>query len=86
MKAAVIAVIVTGLCVTVYLAGEGKGGGQSFEAKKAEVLHSIAQRIAHNSAEMTCVQAASSYDALETCREKFRVAVKNDREARNQGF
>jgi hypothetical protein len=80
MKSLVIAVTVTALCVTSVFAAEDKvGGGQNFETKKAEVLKRIEQRIAHNTEEKACVQAAASHDALKACREKFRAEIKNDR-------
>lgn len=79
MKTALIAALLTGLCVTSVFAADDKGGGQNFETRKAEVLKHIDQRIARNQEEKTCVQAAANHDALKACREKFRAEMKSDR-------
>ena len=84
MKTAVITVLLTGLCATLGFTAEGKGDPQNFEAKKAKVLKHIEQRIAHNTEEKACVQAAASHEALKACREKFRSEMKDDRKGRRQ--
>lgn len=84
MKRALIVAVLTGLFATTAFATDGKPGmgGQNFEARKAEVLKNIEQRIARNTEEKACVQAATSHDALKACREKFRAEIKNDHQGR----
>ena len=53
--------------------GNQQGGGQVTVAqKKTEILTHIEQRITNSQAEKSCIQSATTHDALHACREKYR--------------
>ena len=48
----------------------------NFEQKKAEQLTKLDQRITHLRDERTCIQDATTQNAIKSCREKFKVVKK----------
>jgi hypothetical protein len=51
----------------------------NFEQKKAEQLRRLDQRITNLRDERTCIQEATSQDAIKSCREKFKVGNRQGR-------
>jgi hypothetical protein len=49
-----------------------KGSGDNFEQKKEELLKKIDERMRRLQERKSCVQAATTLDALSACREKFK--------------
>jgi hypothetical protein len=49
-----------------------RGANRPFAQKQAEILARIEQKIAQKQEEKVCVQAATSRDDLDACRDKFR--------------
>jgi hypothetical protein len=81
MKTALIATVIAGVFAvpsfaadqnTGAMGGQGPGQGQTVAQKKAEILAHIEQRITNSQAEKTCIQSATTHDALHACREKYR--------------
>lgn len=44
----------------------------NFEQRKAQQLKRVDQRIAHLQDEKSCIAAATTQDAITTCRERFK--------------
>ena len=88
MKTALIAAVLTGVCALPAFAADSttapQGSTPNFEQKKGEVIQHVSQKIARDQEELTCVQSATSLDALKTCRDKFRPQPGNDRQNSNQ--
>lgn len=51
---------------------DGKGKEQTFEAKKAEILGHMKERMAEMQKKQACVEAAKDHEALKTCFPKWK--------------
>lgn len=77
----------TQLAVFVLLAaftGLASAADNNIEQKKAEQLKRVDERIAHLQEERSCIQAATTHDALKACHEKFRNEIKADKAGRKK--
>ncbi len=85
MKSTLIVALLVCLGISPALAAERSGSGaagpadsigqergQTVEQKKAEIIKHVQDRIASSQSEITCLQAATTHDALRACREKYR--------------
>lgn len=88
MKTALIAALIAGCFAATSFAADTttgmKGQGLSIDQKKAEITQHIQERIANSQAELTCIQAAQTDDALRTCKEKYRPKPREERRERRE--
>ena len=79
MKTALIAALLTAISINTVFAADNTDKSQKIEQKKAEILQHIDRKMAHIQQEKSCVQAATSHEALKACREKAHAEMKGDR-------
>ena len=75
MKLFLIALLLTGVCLTSAYAADGTNDPQktnlTFEQRKAQILSNIDERIAKDQALKECITPAQSPKDVKACREKF---------------
>jgi hypothetical protein len=75
MRLFLIALLLTGVCLTSAYAADGtntaQGAKLTFEQRKAQILSNIDERIAKYQALKECITPAQSPKDVKACREKF---------------
>jgi hypothetical protein len=81
MKTSVMMLTLTaaGILAAGAAATETPGYERSIVDRKAAMIRHVDERISRSQQEKACIKSASSFDDLETCREKFRPPRRQER-------